>query len=115
VVVTKPAGRAYDQVYAAFTARVPVAVADVAATASCDTAARGAELRLAFPFASPVRPILQIAPLDQQLRLYPPPPPALRQHPWYPRATSHGLPSRYRRAPMRPTAAPLGSYTTSSG
>lgn len=78
------ADQAYDQLYAAFTADVPVVIADFTVTAYCDCAALRrvlavpgraaachAELHLAVPLASPVRPILQITGLDQQLRLYP--------------------------------------------
>ena len=78
------ADQAYGQLCAAFTADVPVVIADFAVTTYCDcaalrrllaiqgrAAARHTELRLAVPLASPVRRILQVTGLDQQFRLYP--------------------------------------------
>lgn len=78
------ADQAYGQLYAAFTAGIPVVIADFTLTTYCDctslryllavqgrAAASHAELRLAVPLTSPVRRILQITGLDQRFRLYP--------------------------------------------
>lgn len=78
------AGQAFGQLYDAFTADVPVVIADFTVSTYCDCAAlrrllasqgrpaaRHAELRLAVLLASSVRRILQVTGLDQQFRLYP--------------------------------------------
>ena len=78
------ADQAYDQLYAAFAADVPVVIADFTLTTYCDctalrrllavqsrAAARHAELRLAIPLTSPVRRMLRITGLDHRFRLYP--------------------------------------------
>jgi len=78
------ADQAYGQLYAAFTAGIPVVIADFTVTTYCDctalrrllavqswAAASHAELRLAVPPTSPVRRILQITGLGQKFRLYP--------------------------------------------
>jgi anti-anti-sigma factor len=78
------ADQAYDQLYAAFTAGIPVVIADFTLTTYCDctalrrllavqgrAAASHVELRLAVPLTSPVRRVLQITGLDQRFRLYP--------------------------------------------
>lgn len=78
------ADQAYDQLYAAFAAGIPVVIADFTVTTYCDcialrrllavqgrAAASHAELRLAISLTSPVRRILRITGLDQRFRLYP--------------------------------------------
>lgn len=74
----------YDQLSAAFACGAPVVIADFTLTTFCDCAAlrallaiqhhadaRYAEFRMAVPLSSPVRRIMHVTRLDQQLRLYP--------------------------------------------
>lgn len=75
--------QAYDRLYAAFVSGAPIVIADLTGMTFCDcgsmrrllavqqrAAARGGQLRLVIPPASPVRRVADLTGLDHRLRIY---------------------------------------------